>query len=219
MEQTTKYVGVDGGEYLLHFGILGMKWGVRRFQNPDGTLTEAGKRRYYKDWQSARNSAHIFDSEKRNTADKKYFGEQYHVAQDKELAKAKRGRQDALDYALRREKEYNKLSEDIIDEAYANAKTAREKIQKPSYVTDEDWDAVLEEQEELKLREKYASQLQEKAASANNAWNDYNKAYKYLDSVLDKRISDYAPSNLSKGDKIRLKSALRELEDMYEEWN
>lgn len=32
--------------YLAHHGILGQKWGVRRFQNPDGSLTAAGKERY-----------------------------------------------------------------------------------------------------------------------------------------------------------------------------
>jgi hypothetical protein len=32
--------------YLQHHGILGMKWGVRRYQNEDGSLTSAGRRRY-----------------------------------------------------------------------------------------------------------------------------------------------------------------------------
>lgn len=32
--------------YLQHHGILGQKWGVRRYQNEDGSLTEAGKKRY-----------------------------------------------------------------------------------------------------------------------------------------------------------------------------
>lgn len=31
---------------LAHHGIIGMKWGVRRYQNKDGTLTSAGKKRY-----------------------------------------------------------------------------------------------------------------------------------------------------------------------------
>lgn len=32
--------------YLAHHGILGQKWGIRRFQKEDGSLTSAGKRRY-----------------------------------------------------------------------------------------------------------------------------------------------------------------------------
>lgn len=31
---------------LTHWGVKGMKWGVRRYQNKDGTLTASGKKRY-----------------------------------------------------------------------------------------------------------------------------------------------------------------------------
>ena len=37
----------DSGE-LYHYGIPGMKWGVRRYQNEDGSLTPRGKKRFYR---------------------------------------------------------------------------------------------------------------------------------------------------------------------------
>lgn len=37
---------ITNGE-LYHYGIKGQKWGVRRWQNEDGTFNEAGKKRYY----------------------------------------------------------------------------------------------------------------------------------------------------------------------------
>lgn len=34
---------------LYHYGKKGMKWGIRRYQNKDGTLTELGKKRMYRE--------------------------------------------------------------------------------------------------------------------------------------------------------------------------
>lgn len=50
---------------LYHSGIKGMKWGVRRFQNEDGTLTEAGKARYNQDG-SRKNPEKMSDTELAN---------------------------------------------------------------------------------------------------------------------------------------------------------
>ena len=44
----TSYGNFIGEAELYHWGIKGMKWGVRRYQNPDGTLTPAGRKRLEK---------------------------------------------------------------------------------------------------------------------------------------------------------------------------
>lgn len=58
--------------YLAHYGILGMKWGVRRYQNKDGTLTASGQNRYSKKMTAKRKAA----AKKKASEDKKRSEEQ-----------------------------------------------------------------------------------------------------------------------------------------------
>ena len=45
----TEYYGIHYDSVIKHHGIKGQKWGVRRYQYSDGSLTEAGKKRYDRD--------------------------------------------------------------------------------------------------------------------------------------------------------------------------
>lgn len=58
-------------DYIKHHGIRGQRWGVRRFQNKDGSLKPAGEKRYYEDAESARKDSKTTSSSTETETKKK----------------------------------------------------------------------------------------------------------------------------------------------------
>lgn len=58
---------IRNGE-LYHHGVIGMKWGIRRYQNKDGTLTAAGKKRYDKEMEKVKEQQKILKNKEKTQA-------------------------------------------------------------------------------------------------------------------------------------------------------
>lgn len=81
----------DIESYLEHFGIRGMKWGQRRFQNEDGSLTTLGKERYgVHGERSALGTKHDLNKLDREQATAKARYDYYSGKAIRKLAKANR---------------------------------------------------------------------------------------------------------------------------------
>ena len=221
MNSTIKYVGVDGGEYLVHFGILGQKWGVRRFQNPDGTLTEAGKKRYYKDWKRERaayNRGTWRPGDPRTDIDASLFNNTKRES-DKDLAKAYQEEEAAYKRVVQGEEDYVSTYESVAREARQKARDRIAAEPTPFYLSKDAWADALYEQEELSANQKYKSVLAEKEAERNSAWAAYNKAQALTTRLAETRIKDMLPKHASASAARTLLYSLNDL--IYEngEWN
>lgn len=80
-------------DYIYHHGIKGQKWGVRRYQNKDGTLTNAGKKKEQNDTTKASKK----EAKKLAKADKKWEKEISKTNWAKTMTKARDSESESLD--------------------------------------------------------------------------------------------------------------------------
>lgn len=107
---------------LKHWGILGMKWGVRRYQNKDGTLTAKGKKRYKAEMDKLKAEEQVLKNRKstqtklnRLAAKKKAVEDQKKELDEADkAAKGKKGKQPAEETPLAK-----KRPQDMSDEELA----------------------------------------------------------------------------------------------------
>lgn len=155
----------NDGAYLAHHGIKGQKWGVRRFQNEDGSYTSAGRARY----------GMTKDKLKSIKADYKNANREYSKAWD--YASSKTG--------LHLTKKGKQAQDEAWDKAYDLGQVARKKQLKYNDAKKKYRDAEAN----------YKRDINDKAAELRKNASFADKLLGYTDAVYKKQAKMLIDSN------------------------
>ena len=197
-------------DVLIHYGVLGMKWGVRRYQNKDGSLTPKGKKRYSKE---------LYSEMKKN--DGKLYRTDYRNAVKNKLSNDKR----VKDYVSSNSKEYKKILrewgniQDKIDKEYETDDIYKRAYKKAIKNGGDPKQKHFDDYAfELMGEDKKISELESQSEKAWNNLNEYSKKAKIL---VDDIIGKYGnmPANALYDHNVKAESWIYSaLEDLMNEY-
>lgn len=183
----------DVDEFLEHHGIKGQKWGIRRFQNKDGSLTKAGGKRYngpdYKPRKSTKESASKVASAVKSAGSKTVSGVKAagkatidtgkKVANSKGVKLAKTAHGKLKDYRLNK-----KLKKEAEAAEQRRKDVDSGKLSAKQMTTEE----INRRMERLNLEKRYAQLLKE----TNPAAPTVEKGKKFISKMWDEAIAPAA---------------------------
>ena len=189
---------------LYHYGIQGMRWGVRRFQNSDGTLTAEGEKRYNKDYgiRGMRWGVRRFQNSDGTltAAGKKRYNKELesYRADKKKLAEETR----KFERVKKNKEKVEKLLADkqaLIDQKrkLKAEKKAFKSGSKPDAKSDEPTPEQIEAKKKKVLESRSAKTLYENADLFSN--EELTAAYNRLS--LENNIKNLAPETVSRGER------------------
>ena len=155
-------------DYLIHYGIPGQRWGVRRFQNKDGSLTAAGRKRQNAN-RKEQSSKKSRDSDKRT----EYFTTARSGMTTKEYKKQLKEEKKIAKIEYKRVKDEAKIANAKYKKDKAAAKRAAEK----QADLDDKSDSIKDSNERVKLFK-----------AANDAVSSGRKVTSSAKEAIDKSI-------------------------------